>query len=59
MKKIKLIAETAWHHDGDYVFMEKLINDILNKSMADIIKMHITLDFDEFIFAKLIFFTIF
>jgi len=48
MKKIKLIAETAWHHDGDYVFMEKLINDILNKSMADIIKMHITLDFDEY-----------
>ena len=47
MKKIKLIAETAWHHDGDFVFMERLVANILEKSKLDILKMHITLDFDE------------
>ena len=31
MEKIKLIAETAWHHDGDFAFMQKLVNEILKK----------------------------
>ena len=30
MDKIKLIAETAWHHAGDYPFMKTLVGDILN-----------------------------
>ena len=48
MRKIKLIAETAWHHDGDYDFMKKLVNDILKNSKTDILKMHITLNYDEY-----------
>lgn len=48
MKKIKLIAETAWHHDGDYKFMERLVNDILQKTKLDALKMHIILDVDEY-----------
>ena len=35
--KTKLIAETAWHHDGDFSFMEKLVADILKD--ADQIKL--------------------
>ena len=49
MGKIKLIAETAWHHDGDFAFMERLVNEILNESKLDVLKMHLTLDFDEYI----------
>ena len=48
MKKIKLIAETAWHHDGEFSFMEHLLDTILNQSKADVVKMHVTLDFDEY-----------
>ena len=40
MEKIKLIAETAWHHDGDFAFMNKLVNDIINNAKLDILKMH-------------------
>ena len=45
---IKLIAETAWHHEGDYVFMKDLVNRLCKTPSVDIIKMHITLDFDEY-----------
>ncbi len=45
---IKLIAETAWHHEGDFVFMKNLINEIVKNTDADIIKMHITIDFEEY-----------
>jgi N,N'-diacetyllegionaminate synthase len=45
---IKLIAETALHHEGDFDFMKNLINEILKNTGADIIKMHMTLDFDEY-----------
>jgi len=48
MNKIDLIAETAWHHDGEFSFMEHLVDTILHKSKADILKMHLTLDFDEY-----------
>ena len=41
MDKIKLIAETAWHHDGDFIFMRKLVDDIINNAKLDILKMHI------------------
>jgi len=45
---MNLIAETAWHHQGDYEFMKNLVSEIATKTEADIIKMHITLDFDEY-----------
>jgi N,N'-diacetyllegionaminate synthase len=44
----KLIAETAWHHEGDYVFMKNLVTRICEASSADIVKFHITLDLDEY-----------
>ena len=49
---MKLIAETAWHHEGNFLFMKKLVTQIVNKSSADIVKMHITLDFDEYMDSK-------
>lgn len=49
---MKLIAETAWHHEGNFLFMKKLVTQIANKSNADIVKMHITLDFDEYMDSK-------
>lgn len=49
---MKLIAETAWHHGGDFKFMKSLISDILTKTKADIIKMHITLDLEEYMDSK-------
>lgn len=45
---MKLIAETAWHHQGDYIFMRNLVSEICQKTDTDIVKMHITLDFDEY-----------
>lgn len=45
---MKLIAETAWHHEGDFLFMKKLVSDILTKTNADIIKLHITLDLNQY-----------
>ena len=44
----KIIAETAWHHEGDYTFMQQLVSAILRDSKADIVKLHITLNFDEY-----------
>ena len=49
INKTKLIAETAWHHDGDFPFMQKLVADILKESKLHILKMHVTLDVDEYI----------
>jgi len=45
---IKLIAETAWHHEGDFLFMKQLVTRICETSSADIVKLHITLDLDEY-----------
>ena len=45
---IRLIAETAWHHEGDYLFMKNLVTRICESSKADIVKMHLTLDLDEY-----------
>ena len=44
----KLIAETAWHHEGDYLFMKQLVTRICETSSVDIVKLHITLDLDEY-----------
>jgi N,N'-diacetyllegionaminate synthase len=44
----KLIAETAWHHEGDFDFMKQLVTSICENSRADIVKFHITLDLDEY-----------
>jgi len=45
---IKLIAETAWHHEGDFIFMKDLVTKICQNSNADVVKFHITLDLDEY-----------
>ena len=45
---MKFIAETAWHHEGDFIFMKKLVSSICKNSKADIVKMHVTLDFDSY-----------
>ena len=48
---MKLIAETAWHHQGELGFMEELISAIIRKTKADIIKLHLLLDLEEYIFS--------
>ena len=45
---IKLIAETAWHHEGDFIFMRDLVTKICQNSNVDIVKFHITLDLNEY-----------
>lgn len=45
---MKLIAETAWHHEGDLAFMCELTRRIA-ASEADIAKFHLSLDLDEYI----------
>jgi N,N'-diacetyllegionaminate synthase len=45
---IESIAETAWHHEGDFKFMCNLVEEICNKTSADYVKLHITLDLDEY-----------
>jgi sialic acid synthase SpsE len=47
---MKLIAETAWHHDGDFDFFKKLVKEISTKTNTDYVKFHITLDVDEYIY---------
>ena len=48
-KRMKLIAETAWHHQGEFGFMEQLILAISSQTKADIIKLHLLLDLEEYI----------
>jgi N,N'-diacetyllegionaminate synthase len=45
---IKTIVETAWHHDGDFKFMMQLVDDLIHNTNTDFIKLHITLNFDEY-----------
>jgi N,N'-diacetyllegionaminate synthase len=45
---MKLIAETAWHHEGDIDFLVDLAEKI-KLSKADIAKFHLLLDLDEYI----------
>jgi len=39
MTTIKTIAETAWHHDGDFEFITQLVDDIIQHTNADFIKL--------------------
>jgi N,N'-diacetyllegionaminate synthase len=48
---MQLIAETAWHHDGNFDFFKDLVISIAQKTTANYIKFHITLDVDEYIHA--------
>jgi N,N'-diacetyllegionaminate synthase len=48
----QLIAETAWHHEGDYGFLAELISKLCEESRADVIKMHVTLDLDSYMSSK-------
>ena len=48
----QLIAETAWHHEGDFGFMAELVSKFCKESQADIIKMHVTLDFDSYMSSE-------
>lgn len=45
---MKLIAETAWHHDGDFEFFKLLVTEIAQHTKADYIKFHLTFDLDEY-----------
>lgn len=45
---MKLIAETAWHHDGDFEFFLNLVEAICLQTKSDYVKYHITLDVDEY-----------
>jgi len=46
--KTNVIAETAWHHEGDYDFMHELITLLAQKTKCDFIKFHVTLDCDRY-----------
>lgn len=46
---MKLIAETAWHHDGDFDFLKNLVTEISIKTQADYVKLHILLNVDEYV----------
>lgn len=46
--RIKLIAETAWHHEGNFDFIKKLVSEIVVKSKADFLKFHLSIDLDEY-----------
>lgn len=45
---MNLIAETAWHHDGDKSFFKNLVTRIARETSADYIKLHLLLDLDEY-----------
>lgn len=48
---MQLIAETAFHHQGDLDFQKNLIDKLIIQSAADILKVHLTLDIDEYMLA--------
>ncbi len=45
---MKLIAETAWHHQGDIHFFRELIAAIGELAVHDMLKFHVTIDFDAY-----------
>jgi N,N'-diacetyllegionaminate synthase len=45
---MEIIAETAWHHEGDLLFMKNLVNEICEKTETDFVKLHLTLDLNEY-----------
>jgi N,N'-diacetyllegionaminate synthase len=48
LTNIKLIAETAWHHQGEIDFLRDLVHSISFNSRADILKFHLSLDIEEY-----------
>lgn len=48
---MQLIAETAWHHEGDFEFMKNLVDDLLDKGHQDVIKCHLTLDLADYMLS--------
>ncbi len=45
---MKLIAETAWHHQGDFDFMRNLVTALIADGHEDIVKCHLTVDLDSY-----------
>ena len=45
---MKLIAETAMHHQGDFHYMMKMLDIIINKCNCSYVKVHMLLDLDEY-----------
>lgn len=48
MKNICTIAETAWHHDGDFQFLMNLVDELINRTNTTFIKFHVTLNLNEY-----------
>ncbi len=46
-----LIAETAFHHEGDTIFLHDLIDEIL-KTKADAIKFHLLFDLNDYMISN-------
>lgn len=45
---INLIAESAWHHQGDPVFLKELVHKIVDETETNFVKIHISIDLDEY-----------
>ena len=45
---MKIIAETAWHHKGDFDFMDRLTSALIDETKADYIKFHLLLNEKEY-----------
>ena len=45
---MKLIAESAWHHEGDFSFFSDLVRKILQSDASDILKFHLSLNIEEY-----------
>ena len=44
----KLIAESAWHHEGDINFFMDLVTKILRSEASDVLKFHLSLNIEEY-----------
>ena len=45
---INIIGETAWHHEGNLDFFNQLIDELIEKSEIDYIKLHLLFDIDQY-----------
>jgi len=45
---MKYIAETAWHHEGDFGYQKDLVSALCESDTVDIVKLHVTIDFDSY-----------
>ena len=48
---MQLIAETAWHHEGDYNFMQALVNSLIDNGKEELIKCHLTFDLTNYMLS--------